>query len=89
MLTKLRQRLTKLSRDAGGLGDRAVEDDGDTCQDRGGGVADILLQRVWWFGPQNHRWKVFRVWASKPIWSSSGNGRMHVASSRSLRRDEA
>jgi hypothetical protein len=51
--------LTKSSRGAGGLGDRAIEDDGDTCQESGGGIADTLLQVVWWFGPQNHRWTFF------------------------------
>ena len=30
-----------------GLGDRAVEGDGDMCQDHGGGVEDMLLQAVW------------------------------------------
>ena len=53
MLTKSRRRLTKSSRGARGLGDEVVEDDGDTCQDRGGGIADMLLQAVWWFEPQN------------------------------------
>jgi len=43
--------LTKSRGGAGRLGDWAVEDDGDTCRDRGRGVADTLLQTVWWFGP--------------------------------------
>jgi hypothetical protein len=43
------------------LGDRAVEDDGDTCRDRGGEIADMLFQGVWWFGHQNHRRTVSRV----------------------------
>jgi hypothetical protein len=35
--------LTKSSGGAGGLGDRVVEDDGNMCRDREGGVADMLL----------------------------------------------
>jgi hypothetical protein len=46
MLTKSRRWLTKSRGDARGLGDRAVEDDCDTCQHRGGGVVDMLLQGV-------------------------------------------
>ena len=50
VLTKSRWRLTKASGGAGGLGDRIVEDDGDTCRDCGGGVADThfsTLQEIW------------------------------------------
>jgi hypothetical protein len=41
--------------------------DGDTRRDRGGGVADTLLQLglVRWFGPKNHQRTVCRVWALK------------------------
>jgi hypothetical protein len=38
-LTKLRQRLTKSSGGTRGLDDRVVEDDGDTCRHRGGGIS--------------------------------------------------
>ena len=54
MLTKSRWWLTKSSGGAGGLSDRAVEDNG-----RGEGVVDMLLQGVWWFGPQKHRQTIF------------------------------
>ena len=62
--------LTKSSMGAGGLGDRAIKDDGDTCRDSRGGVADTHFssevwwlhpqnhEMVWWFGPQNHRMMV-------------------------------
>jgi len=43
VMTKSRWRLTKSSRGARGLGDHAVKDDSDTCRDRGGGIADMLL----------------------------------------------
>ena len=43
--------LTKSSGGVGELGDRVVEDDGDMCQDHGGGIVDTHLQVVWWFGP--------------------------------------
>jgi len=43
MLTKSRRWLIKSSEGARGLSDQAVEDDGDMCRDRGGGVADMLL----------------------------------------------
>jgi hypothetical protein len=43
-LTKSRQRLTKSSGGAGGLGDRAVGDDSDMCQETRGGVVDTLLK---------------------------------------------
>ena len=46
VLTKSRWWLTKSSGGAGGLGDRAVEDDGDTCRESGGGIADMLLRAV-------------------------------------------
>jgi hypothetical protein len=65
MLTKSRWWLTKSSRGTGGLGDQAVENNDDTCQDFKGGVADTLLQGVLRFGPQNHRWTVSQVRASK------------------------
>ena len=88
MLTKSRLRLAKSSGGARGLGGQAVEDDGHTCRDRGGGVADMLLRGL-------------VVWASKPpadVFSGLGlknqlefqrNGRRHVASPRSLRRGKA
>ena len=55
VLTKSRRQSGKSSGGAGGLGDRAVDDDGGPCRDCGGGVADMLLQAILWFGPQNHR----------------------------------
>ena len=55
MLIKSRRRSTKSSGGVGGLGDWVIEDDGDACRDRGGGIADTLLYTIWWFGPQNHR----------------------------------
>jgi hypothetical protein len=54
MLTKSRWWLTKSSKGAGRLGDRAIEDDSDTCRNRGGGIVDTLLQGG------------LAVWASKP-----------------------
>jgi hypothetical protein len=66
VLIKSRRRLTKSSGGERGHGDRAVKDEGDTCRDRGGGIADTLLQGVWRFGSQNHRQTVSWVWASKP-----------------------
>ena len=71
---KSRQQLTKSSRDARGLVDRAVEDDGDTCRDYGGGVADTLLQGVCWFGPQNHRRIVFGFGPQNLVGVSTGTG---------------
>jgi hypothetical protein len=66
VLTKSRRRLTKLSGGAGGLGDRVVKDDGDTCRESGGGVADTLLWAVWWFGSQNHWWTVLGFGPQNP-----------------------
>lgn len=43
MLTKSGWQLTKSSRGAGGLGNKVVKDDSDTCRDYGGDVADTLL----------------------------------------------
>ena len=59
MLTKSTRWLTKSSGDTRGLGDQVVEDNGDTCRDRGGGVADTLLHGVLWFWPQDHRLESF------------------------------
>jgi hypothetical protein len=73
--------LTKSSEGTGGLGDWAVKDYNDMCRDCGGGVADTLLQRglvVWVSKPPADG---FRIWASKPGCSFSGNERRHVASS--------
>jgi hypothetical protein len=53
VLIKSRRRLTKSSGGERGHSDRAIKDEGDTCRDRGGGVANTLLQGVWRFGPQN------------------------------------
>jgi hypothetical protein len=46
VLAKSRQRLTKSSGGARGFGDWAVKDDSGTFRDRGGGVADTLLQVI-------------------------------------------
>jgi hypothetical protein len=62
MLTKSRQWLTKSSGGTEGLGDQVVEDNSDMGRDHGGGVADMLLQAVWCFWPQNHRLDGFWVW---------------------------
>jgi hypothetical protein len=43
VMTNSRQWLTKSSKGAREHGDQVVEDDGDTCRDRGGGIADTLL----------------------------------------------
>jgi hypothetical protein len=66
--------LTKSSGGTRGLGDRTVEDDGDTCRDCGGGVVDTLLQGVWWFGPQNHRRTVFRFGPQNLVGVLAGTG---------------
>lgn len=47
VLTKSRQWLTKASKGTRGLGDRLVEDDGETGQSFDGGIEDVCLQVVW------------------------------------------
>ena len=76
MFTKSRRRLTKSSRVTGRLGDRPVEDDGDTCRESGGGVADTLL--LWGLVVSSSKPSEdgLVVWASKPsedgllVWAS-------------------
>jgi hypothetical protein len=65
---------TMSSRGARGLGDWAVVDDGDTCQDRGGAVVDTLLHTVWWFGPQKYRRMIFRFGPQTPVGVPAGKG---------------
>lgn len=48
-MTKSKQRLTKSCGGDGGLGDRPIEDDVDTCQDHRG-VSDMLLLGFGGFG---------------------------------------
>jgi hypothetical protein len=74
MLTKSRRQLSKSSKDARGLSDWMVENDGGMCRDYGGGLADMLLHRVWWFEPQNHRWMVFGFRPQNPIGVSARMG---------------
>ena len=66
--------LTKSSGGARGLGDQTIKDDSDMCRDRGGGVADTLLQGVCWFGPQNHRRIVFGFGPQNLVGVSAGTG---------------
>jgi hypothetical protein len=56
----------RVERGSGGLGGQPVEDGGDTCRVAGDAYGVRYSRVVWWFGPQNHRWLVSRVWASKP-----------------------
>ena len=79
--------LTKSSGGAGGLGDWEVEDDGDMCQESGGGIVDTLLWAVWWFGPQNHRWTIFGFGPQNPGAVTAGIGAAHgVIAKLALRR---
>jgi hypothetical protein len=48
-MTKSRLQLTKLTGGARGLSDQTVENDGDTCRDRGGGIVDMPLHKDLWF----------------------------------------
>jgi hypothetical protein len=56
----------RVERGSGGLGGRPVEDGGDMCRVAGDAYGVRYSRAVWWFGSQNHRWPVSRVWASKP-----------------------
>ena len=55
----------RVERGSGGLGSRPVKDGGDTCRVAGDAYGVRYLRTVWWFVPQNHRWTVSQVWASK------------------------
>ena len=57
--------MTKSGGGVGGLGDRAVEDNGDTCQDHRRDVADMLLQRGLMVCASKPLADGFQVWASK------------------------
>jgi hypothetical protein len=74
MMMKLRRWLTKSSGGARGLGDQTVEDDDDTCRDCGGGIADALLQKNWWFEPQNHWLDGFGFGPQNPVGVPAGTG---------------
>jgi hypothetical protein len=53
----------RVKRGSGGLGGRLVEDGGNTCRVTGDAYGVHYSHAV---GPQNHRWPVSWVWASKP-----------------------
>ena len=49
----------RVERDSGGLGGRSVEDAVTSVEERGMRMEYTTRERVWWFGPQNHRWTIF------------------------------
>jgi hypothetical protein len=89
VLNKSRWQLTKSSGGTRRLGDWAVEDDGDTCRDRRGGVTDLLPQLGFMVWASKPVIDYFWVWALKPSWSFGGNKKQHVASLGSLHQGEA
>jgi len=74
VLAKSRRWLTKSSGGARGLGDRAVKDNTDTCRDRGGGVADTLLQVVWAASKPPIGWFIKSGPHQNPVRVSAGIG---------------
>jgi hypothetical protein len=72
----------RVERGSGGLGGWPVKDEGDTCQMAGEAYGVHYSCAIWWFGPQNHRRLISRVWASKP--GRRFQGRMNGTESPSL-----
>jgi hypothetical protein len=54
---------------------------------RGTRMEYATREQVWWFGPQNHRWRVYGFGPQNPTEIPRRNG-WHVAASGSSRRDE-